>query len=97
LVVLFFVVLFFEAVLLWPFDFLCDFDLALELLLLLLFVLEVGVTLVVTVVVFFAPGTFVVVVFVVLTACCAATTGVATKAIAATEAINFFIASSCLR
>jgi hypothetical protein len=39
----------------------------------------------------------VVVVFVVLAAVWAATAGVAIRAAAATDAINFFIASSCLR
>jgi hypothetical protein len=43
-----------------------------------------------------APGTFVVVVLVVL-ALGAARLGAAIKAAAATDAINFFIASSCLR
>jgi len=55
---------------------------------------DVGVTLVVTVVVAVAPGALVVVVFVVVALFCAATAGVATSAIAAIDAIRFFIASS---
>src|SRR4051794_33779154 len=61
-----------------------------------LLLVDVGVTFVVTVVVALAPGTFVVVVLVVL-ALGAARAGAAIKAAAATDAIRFFIASSCLR
>jgi hypothetical protein len=57
---------------------------------------DVGVTLVVTVVVAFAPGALVVTVLVLL-ALGAARAGVAIKAADATDAINFFIRSSCLR